>query len=243
VKRSPCLALAALSALLAAAPVHAEAPLPYVRLAIGGGQLRMEALNAAMLSQQDAIRAAGGQADFSRAKGTFGPEAAAGLWLYPWLRAGLTFGYQRSRIDNTADGPNGFAYHDHYRFAATDAGGEAAVRIVRCAGLMFGGQIALTRAQVSNDYGVADASGSLHATTKSDYTRTTWGVFVGLDQTNEQGTAGFIRAGYRFRDLGSIPGVQTRDDGSNITSGPVMTVPLDFSGWFASVGIGFDARR
>ena len=242
-KRSPWLVALVLCALPSPILAQGTRPLPYVRIAISGSQLRMDALNAAMLAQQDAIRAAGGEADFSRAKAAFGPEASAGLWLYPWLRAGLTFGYQRSRLDNSASGANSFAYHDHYRFATTDAGGEAAVRIVRMAGFSFGGQIALTRAQLSNDYGVADATGALHIVTDADHTRTTWGVFVGLDQTNDRGTAGFVRLGYRFRDLGSIPATQSRDDGSNVTYGPVLTAPLDFSGWYASVGIGFDALK
>ena len=32
-----------------------------------------------------------------------------------------------------------------------------------------------------------------------------WAAFVGLDQTNEQGLAGFLRAGYRFRNFGPMP--------------------------------------
>jgi hypothetical protein len=237
VPRSPFLLI--LLAALAATPATAGLR-PYVRVGVGISQLQMATLNEVMLADQDAIRAAGGQADFDRIKAALGPEASAGLWLHPAFRLGGTFAWQRSRTENRVEDPGTFTYKDQYTIDITEVGGEAAVRIARFSGLTFGGQLALTWVEVSNQYTVENPTGSLHAGTFADQTDPTWGLYMGLDQTNERGMAGFIRVGYRFRDLGPIPGHQTVNDGSSVTTRPVTTLPLDFSGWYASVGFGFD---
>jgi len=233
----PVLALS--SFLAAASPAHAEF-VPYLRATFGVSQLAMTSLNAAMLAQESAIRANGGQARFDDVGMVFGPELSGGVWLLPTLRVGTTFSWQHRNMDHWSDGS--LTYVDQYRFATRDAGAELAFRLPRYSGFTIGGQIALTQGEVTNDYVITNASGSLHVTTRVQDAQTTWGLFIGLDQTDaHQRTGGYVRLGYRFRDFGSVPGTQSVSDGSGTVSTPVRSVPLDFSGWYASLGIAFDA--
>jgi hypothetical protein len=240
VERPRLIPILALSSLLAAAPAaHAEF-VPYLRATFGVSQLAMTALDAAMLAQQSAIRANGGRARFDEVGMVFGPELSAGVWLLPSLRVGTLFSWQHRNMDHSSDGS--LTYVDLYEIRTTDAGAELAFRLPRYSGLTIGGQIALTQGEVTNNYRITNASGSLHVSTRVQDAQTTWGVFIGLDQTDAQRrTAGYLRLGYRFRDFGAVPGTQSVNDGSGTVSGPVRSVPLDFSGWYASLGIAFDA--
>jgi len=240
VRRPRLIPVLALSWWIATAlPAHAEF-VPYLRATFGVSQLAMTSLDAAMLAQQAAIRASGGRAKFDEVDMVLGPELSAGVWLLPSLRVGTLFAWQHRDMDHRSDGA--LTYVDLYQIATTDAGAEVAFRMPRHSGFTIGGQIALTHGEVTNDYTVTNASGSVHVVTRVQDAQTTWGFFLGLDQTDAQKrTAGYVRLGYRFRDFGSVPGTQSITDGSGAVSTPVRSVPLDFSGWYASLGIAFDA--
>jgi hypothetical protein len=65
-------------------------------------------------------------------------------------------------------------------------------------------------------------------------------VFFGFDNATEKGLAGYILAGYAWRDLGELSGTRTIDDNGTVYDEPIVTVPLDYSGWSVRVGLGYD---
>ena len=88
-----------------------------------------------------------------------------------------------------------------------------------------------------------DFGGQFYLDGAAQRERVTYGVFLGLDQTNEAGLVGFIRAGYAFRDMGRMPCGGTVSDGVTTTQWSGSTTPMDFSGYFVQVGMGFDRLR
>jgi hypothetical protein len=234
--------LIVLSILTVAAPAGAGVG-PYVRLGFGGDQLRMADINAGIMSDQDALRSGGYPARFEKIRIAAGPEAALGLWLLPGLRVGAVYATERSTRDNQLHVPGQLFYDNRFEFRMTEIGGEATIRIVRLAGLSLGGQVVRSRARGSEALSVEQPGNLFYYDATAERTLTTYNAFIGLDQTNEIGVAGYIRAGYRWRDMGHMPSQGTVSDGTNSTAFAGSTIDVDYSGFYVMVGTGFDLRH
>ena len=235
-------ALVVLSSLLALKPAAAGVS-PYFRVAFSENQLKMSEVNAGIMRSQEAIRAAGYPADFQKIGYAMGPDASAGLWLFSWFRVGATYSYQRSYRENRVHVPGQLFYDDQLGLRMTEVGGEAAIRISRLAGLSVGGEVAQAHAKLIEGYTVEQPGYQYYADGTAERTKTTYGAFVGIDQTNSSGYSGFIRAGYRFRDIGSMPSKGTVSDGTNSASFTGNTFGMDYSGFYVTLGMGFDLVR
>jgi hypothetical protein len=247
VKAVFALALAAVAAGPLVPSVAAAIVRPYVRVALGGNQLNMDAIDSNIAANETTMRDwSGYPVELKRTGLAFGPEASAGLWLFPALRVGATYSSQTSSVQNDVwidHTTIGYHYVDHMEFRVQEVGAEVMLRMERLAGLSLGGQVAQGRAQFSERFEESDFWSQYHMQGTAERTRLTWTAFLAIDQTNDQGFVGYVRAGYRFRDYGSLPGSVTESDGSTTVSRDAVTVPMDFSGFFMSVGIGYDFFR
>ena len=219
---------------------------PYVRGAYGGSQLQVDNINEMIADDEQALRDGSGYPiELERVGHAFGPEVSAGAWLTPWVRVGATYVNQKATTENDL-GINhettGYRYTDILEFRTEEVGGEIVVRVERLGGLCLGGQAASGRARFSENFSESDFSSEYHLSGTAERTRVTWAAFIGLDRTNEQGVAGFLRGGYRFRNYGPMPARVTESDGSTSTTYDTTTIPLDYSGFFVSLGVGYDFR-
>lgn len=236
-----CLTL--LGVIAAAAPVAAGIA-PYVRFDYAGNQLRMTDGNNLIQEWEDDFQSYHLPADFKKVGPAYGPSLSAGFWLLPVLRVGALYSYQRSILRNGLDVPGNVLFVSDLDFRMTEIGGEAALRFKRLAGLTFGGSVAHGRAELIERYFVQDSFGGMYDEHgKSEKTRTTYGAFIGLDQTNESGVAGFVRAGFQYRDVGRMPSHIVSYDGSTTTEHDSESIWLDYSGYYVKIGIGFDGGR
>jgi hypothetical protein len=222
-----------------ASPVAAGV-VPYLRLDYGASQLRMSEGNKLINDSEAMFKAAGYPADFQEVGPGRGPGAAVGLWVFPAFRVGATYSYLRSVRNNRLHVPGQVFYAEDLDFRMTEIGAEAAVRIVPLAGFTVGANIAQGRAQMIEGYSYEDASGQLYEDATARSTKTTYGAFVGIDQTNPAGLAGYIRVGFQYRNVGSMPSQVTMSDGTNTVQTTGTTIPLDYSGYYVRVGIGYD---
>lgn len=216
---------------------------PYVRLDYGGNQLRMTDENGGIRTAEASLRAEGYPAAFETIGSGFGPGASAGLWILPGFRLGATYSYLRAVRNNHLDVPDEISYSDDLDFRMTEVGAEAAVRIQRLAGVTVGASVAQGWAKLIENYSREDADGLDRQDGTAHRTRTTFGAFVGVDQTNSAGVAGFVRLGFQYRDLGHMPSQLTLSDGTNTVHSTGTTRWLDFSGLYLRVGVGYDLVR
>jgi hypothetical protein len=217
---------------------------PYVRAAFGGNQLRVDNLNANIAANEQAFRdATGYPIELDRIGRALGSDLSAGVWLARWLRIGATYVHQQESagddfwIDHQS---TGYHYVDDLDLRIEEVGGEVMVRWERLAGLCLGGQVASGRASISESLDETDFWSEYHLHATAQLTRVTWSAFVGFDQTNDRGIAGFVRAGYRFRNFGPMPARVTEWDASTSNTYDTMSIPLDYSGFFVSLGLGYD---
>ncbi len=234
----PVLAGLLLSCLIAA-PAAARVS-PYVRLDYGGSQLRMSDANRLIHDNEGLLASAGFPASFHTIGTAYGPSGSAGLWLLPGLRVGATGSYVRAVRVNHLHVPGQLFWADDQDFRMTEFGAEAAVRFVRLAGLTIGANVAQGRAELVEGFSVEDLSGQYYQDGKSHRTKTTYGAFIGLDQTNGLGLVGYVRAGFQYRDMGHMPADLTVSDGTSSVQTTGKTVWLDYSGIYLKVGIGYD---
>ena len=107
----------------------------------------------------------------------------------------------------------------------------------------MGASVAQGWAKLIENYSREDADGLDRQDGTAHRTRTTFGAFVGVDQTNSAGVAGFVRLGFQYRDLGHMPSQLTLSDGTNTVHSTGTTRWLDFSGLYLRVGVGYDLVR
>jgi hypothetical protein len=217
---------------------------PYIRGAFGGNQLRVDNLNENIAAEEQAFRdATGYPIELERVGRALGPDLSAGLSLTRWLRVGATYVSQRASAANDF-GINhqttGYHYVSDLDLRIEEVGGEIMVRWERLGGLCLGGQAASGRARISESLDESDFWSEYHMRGTAERTRVTWAAFVGLDQTNDQGIAGYLRAGYRFRNYGPMPARVTEWNASTSSTYDTTTIPLDYSGFFMSLGVGYD---
>ena len=233
----------ALSCVVAAPAVAGIAP--YVRVDFGGSQFRMTDGNSRIRETETAFKTAGYTVDFHEVGTGYGSGAAAGLWLLPGFRVGATYSLLKSSLENYVHVPGDVFFADELQFRMSEIGAEAAVRIRSLAGLTLGANVARGRAELVEAYTVEDyyASSFYYQDGTGNRTVTTYGGYVGLDQTNPAGVVGFIRAGFQYRDVGRMPFHMVVSDG--VTSSPVdgETIWLDYSGFYVKAGVGFDLVR
>ena len=136
--------------------------------------------------------------------------------------------------------PGQLFYADDLDFRMTEVGGEAAVRFTRLLGFTLGANVAKGRSQLIEGYSAEDASGQLYQDATANGSKTTYGAFLGFDQTNPSGIAGFIRAGFQYRNMGSLPSQLVISDGTTTTQATGNTIPLDYGGFYLKLGIGYD---
>lgn len=214
---------------------------PYVRLDFGGSQLQMAGMNDLIRGQQAVLNEQGAPVVFQGVGSAYGPGASVGCWILPGLRLGATYSFQRAARTNWLDVPAAqFSYTDDLIFRMTEIGGEAAVRIKRLGGLTMGVNVAQGRTKMSEGLTVQSVHGPYRSDGTALRTRPTYGAFIGFDQTNPAGIAGFIHLGFRHGDMGDVPNTVTDSDGAQ-SSG--QTIPLDYSGFYLKVGIGYDFVR
>ena len=217
---------------------------PYVRAAFSADQLRVDNINDNIAANEQALRAGSGYPiELERVGRALGPDLSAGFWLTSWMRLGATYASQKESVRNDLwidHQTTGYHYVDDLDFRTEEVGGEVLLRVKRLAGLCLGGQAASSRGSFSQSFHESDFWSEYHLHGTAERTRVTWAAFIGIDQTNEQGVAGFLRAGYRFRNFGAMPARVTEWDASTSSTYETTTVPLDYSGFFASLGIGYD---
>jgi hypothetical protein len=236
--------LAGIQMILAtAAPVSAGVA-PYVRLDYGGNGLRMTGQNADIRESETLLREVGWPVTFQDIGTGYGPGVSAGLWILPGVRVGATYSYLRACRNNGLDVPDELFYTDALDFRMNEIGAEAAVRFTRWAGFTVGANVAASRGERVERYfaETPDVQVAVDATARR--TKMTYGAFVGIDQTNPAGVAGFVQVGYRYRDLGHMEGRWsghlTTAEGTVTDEGPDTTPEVDFSGFYFRVGIGYD---
>ncbi len=234
--------LALASALLACViAMPAEAGIvPYVRLDYGSNQLQMHEGNNLIEQAEASFKAQGLPAEFRKVGAGLGPSGSVGLWLFPGFRIGATYSYLRSVRTNHLHVPGQLFYADDLDFRMTEVGGEAAVRFTRLLGFTLGANVAKGRSQLIEGYSAEDASGQLYQDATANGSKTTYGAFLGFDQTNPSGVAGFIRAGFQYRNMGSLPSQLVISDGTTTTQATGNTIPLDYGGFYLKLGIGYD---
>jgi len=215
---------------------------PYVRLDFGASKLDLPSVDQQVRDEEELFWAAGLGVDFDDPNKAIGPSGSAGLWLFPGFRVGASWSDSRSKVENPVE-LSGFTYNDQFFFRMKEIGGEAAFRIPRLGGLMFGGSIATAKAEMSEQYTLLNVHGSYYETELADVTGRTYGGFVGFDQTNASGVAGYVRVGYMHRDLGSVPTTLTVVDNGFTTVTAGAPFSFDYSGYYVRAGIGFDWVR
>jgi hypothetical protein len=246
VRTTPLLATLVVAALVAATSPTEAGIRPYVRAAFIGNQLQVDNLNENIAADEQAFRdATGYPVELQRVGAAFGPDVSAGVWLARWLRVGATYVAQKESAEDDFwinHETTGYHYVDDLDLQIVEVGGEVMVRWERLMGLSFGGQAASGRARISESLDESDFWSEYHLRGSGERTRLTWATFVGFDQTNVKGIAGYVRAGYRFRDYGAMPARVTEWDASTTVTYETETIPLDYSGFFVSLGVGYDFR-
>jgi hypothetical protein len=215
---------------------------PYVRLDYGGNELRMTDGNNLIRETEASLKAAGYPAAFKTVGTGYGPSASLGLWIAPWIRAGATYSYLRAVRHNKFRADQ-VLYSDDLDFRMHEIGVEAAVRSVKLVGLTVGANVGWGRAELIEHLDVEYAFSQYYCNATANRTRTTCGAFVGLDQTDHRGIAGFIRAGFQFRDMGRMPSQLTEFEGTSIVRSTGHTAWLDYSGFYLKFGVGYDLVR
>lgn len=211
---------------------------PYVRVDYGGNQLRMADVNDAIEAMEQDLVSQGAVVSFKGVGIAYGPSVSAGLWLLPDFRLGAVGSYQRAVLTNIFyDEAAEYYLADDMTFRMMEIGLEAAVRVKRLGGLIVGGDVCRGHGELTDALVIDSVHGPYFAHGSGKRDRLTGGVFVGFEQTNEAGIAGFIRAGYRFRDMGEMTGEFSDSDGAHEST---STIPLDYSGFCLRVGAGYD---
>ena len=213
---------------------------PFVRVAYGASQLKMSEVNANIDRVENSIQEAGYPADFRHVPVSYGPHASAGLWLFRGLRVGATYTYQRAYGVNRVHVPGRLFYEDDLDFRMRELGIEAAVRVPGLPGFMLGGEMARADAKIIEGVGADDASGPYSLDFSGTGSGITYNAYLGYEQTNDAHVAGFIRLGYRVRNMGAFPVTGTTWDGVSTTPVSGESAPLDYSGLYITVGMGFD---
>ncbi|NOT34770.1 MAG: hypothetical protein HOP12_11445 [Candidatus Eisenbacteria bacterium] len=214
---------------------------PYIRVGIGGNQLKMDDVNDAIANDVDFATSGGVPVSAHNVGPGYGPTVSAGLWLVPFLRVGATYGEQRARVTHEYRN-SGFLYQENYEFRMKETGFEAALRIPSLAGLSFGGTAVESRGDADEHFALENVHGKYYEDFASQRTSRTYSAFMGLEQTAANGVAGFLQVGYHWREFGPMPGTLTTDDNGTITVVPGETVPVDYSGWSVRLGAGFDLK-
>jgi hypothetical protein len=217
---------------------------PYVRLGYGGNELKMTGENSDIRATEAVLRDAGLNPEFQKIGSGYGPEVAVGLWLTPGFRLGATYSYLRATRTNRVDVPGEFLYADDLDFRMNEVGAEAALRFRKLAGLTVGANVGGGRGErIERCLGALPGMGVI-LDQKADRTRMTFGGFIGLDRTNASGLAGYVRAGFQYRDLGHMHGDWTESvtvpTGTSTFEGTATTPEVDFSGFYVRIGVGYD---
>lgn len=219
---------------------------PYIRGAFGGNKLHVQNVDDNIAADEQALRESSGYpVELERVGRAWGPDLSAGLWLASWVRVGATYSNQKASPENDLwinHQTTGYHYVDELDFRSEEWGGEIVLRAERLAGLCVGGQVASGRARFSERFNESDFWSEYHLEGAGECTKITWAAFVGLDQTNDQGIAGFLRAGYRFRNYGAMAARVTEWDATTSVTYDTTTIPLDYSGFYLSLGVGYDFR-
>lgn len=215
---------------------------PYVRVDFGANKLDLPAVDQQVRDEEAQFYDSGLLVDFDDVGFATGFSGSAGLWLLPGLRVGAVWSDARSKLENRVD-LSGFEYADDFRFHMKDVGVEAAVRIRRLGGLTLGGNLGRSNADMSERYTLRNVHGDYLEAETAGQTGRTYGGFVGFDQTNPAGIAGYVRLGFQHRDLGAVPTVVSVTSNGATTVGPGAPFSLDYTGYYFRVGVGFDLRR
>lgn len=218
---------------------------PYVRLDYGGNQLRMTDHNIRIRREAAALAADGYSAALKTVGSSYGPGASVGVWVLPGVRVGATYSYLRAVLNNRFDVPDVISYADDLDFRKSEVGVEAAARFKRLAGLTVGINVAQAWAEMTGSYsrGPADGPHSGAGDVTAHRSKPSFGGFVGLDQTNAAGVAGFIRVGFQYCDMGRMPSQLTPSDGTNTVQTTGKTIWTDYSGFYVRAGLGYDLVR
>jgi hypothetical protein len=239
IRRLSLLVSLVLSCITAAPAVAAFTP--YVRVDYGGNELRMSDVNDSIEAMEQNLVAQGAVVSFRGVGTAYGPSVSAGVWLLPEFRLGAVYSYQRAVLTNVfSDEAAEYYLADDNTFRMLEIGLEAAVRMKQLGGLIVGGDLCHGHGELTEGLVNYSVHGQYFAHGSAKRDRLTGGVFVGFEQTNEAGIAGFIRAGYRFRDMGEMPSDFSDSDGVHES---IPTVPVDFSGFCLRVGVGYDFLR
>jgi hypothetical protein len=216
---------------------------PYVRVDYGGNQLRMTDHNNLLRNAEALLRAEGYSAELGTIGSSYGPGASVGLWILPGVRVGATYSYLRVVRNNRFEVPGEITYVDNRDFRKSEAGVEAVVRLRQLAGLTVGVNVAQAWGEMTGTYSRADAGGLDSRDVIAHRTKPSFGGFVGLDQTNAAGVAGFFRVGFQYCDMGWMSARLTSFDGTNTVQTTGNSVWTDFSGFYLRAGVGYDLLR
>ena len=236
------LPLSLLLACVLATPVFARVA-PYVRTDFGGNELRMSDGDSFIMDTQTQLRAIGYPADFHKIGSAYGPNASAGVWLFPAFRIGVTYSYQKSVLKNQVHVPGQLFYEHDLDLRMREIGAEAALRLNKLHGLIIGGNVAQGRAQMIEGLSIEQPGNLFYSDATAERTKPTYGGYIGFDQTNSAGVVGSVRAGFQYRDMGHMPSKYTDSDGFTTVSGTSNTIWMDYSGFYLKVGVGFDLVR
>lgn len=241
-KRSALFAALAVAALVTSFTPADAGVRPYVRVGWGANQLRLTDLDLSIESSQSALRTAGFPADFKGVGNGYGPQFAAGLRLVPALRVGATYSFLRATRENAFETAH-VAYQDIIVARSREVGAEVELRLGLLRGVGIGGEVAQSRTQYDEYYGVEDIDGPYQAKGMGSRTLTTYGGYLSYEQSNPRGVAGFVRVGFRHRPVGRITLNGITSDGVNSAPYSAQSVWMDYSGLYLMMGTGFDFGR
>lgn len=238
-KPSALFATLAVAAFLISSLPSAAAVRPYVRVGWGANQLRLTDLDASIQTGEEFFRSFNLPADFKGVGNGYGPQFAAGLRLLPALRVGATYSFVRATRENSFEATH-VVFEDIIVARSREVGAEAEFRFAALRGVGIGGEVAQSRVQYDEYYGLDDHGFPYQEASVGSRTLTTYGAYLSYEQTNANGVAGFVRVGFRHRPVGRITLNNVDSDGVYFDAYSSQSLWMDYSGLYMTMGTGFD---
>ncbi|UCG53212.1 MAG: hypothetical protein JSW58_06560 [Candidatus Latescibacterota bacterium] len=230
-----------------AAQVHYSQKAFYLRGIIGIGTQFLNDVDDATKEYEKIFTDAGIAADFE----SFGPVLdlafEVGYRYSQSISTGLAFSYQGNSVDNDVSGFS-FAFSDRLELFIVDITGDVSYWPAIARGLFFGVNGGVGYCEVDEKLAFRDVlfpGNDFDLTGKWEGFGPVFGIFAGFEFGTSSRTTLFSKAGFYYRNFGSLDGdvtvsalgidETTKEPKTNRAGEPV---DFDFSGFYLKVGVG-----